>query len=395
MNIVFITPEYVTENNWFGGLSQYLTKISEELAKNSNDRVVVIVPSEQQPQRVNHKNVHVIRVSSRGKWYSRARRWIPIRVLAPFDWLYQSWRCNKVFLEQKFDEKNTIVQYSSYSGMGFFKSKKYKSIVRLSSYQPWIYRESEIPISLSTKLMSFIEKRSCLGADYIFAPSKIIANKFSDLLKRKIDVFETPLPDVEVNMELLPKEFRGMKYLLFFGKLCVLKGVVEISEILYDVLLKYPELNFVFAGKDTLYKGEALSCILQRGAAEFSNRILFVGNLKRDELTSFIKGSYACLLPSRIDNLPNSCLEAMMLRKIVIGTRGASFEQLIDHGRNGFLCEIRSSKTIMECIDALMSMSELEKNDMEEKSFDRVKSLDIITVTTTLRDQMRAIIASK
>jgi glycosyltransferase involved in cell wall biosynthesis len=38
-----------------------------------------------------------------------------------------------------------------------------------------------------------------------------------------------------------------------------------------------------------------------------------------------------------IDNTPNSCLEAMGIGKVVIGTRGASFEELITDGVNGFL----------------------------------------------------------
>jgi glycosyltransferase involved in cell wall biosynthesis len=43
--------------------------------------------------------------------------------------------------------------------------------------------------------------------------------------------------------------------------------------------------------------------------------------------------------PSRVDNCPNTCLEAQALGKIVIGTRQSSLEELVDHGVTGFLAE--------------------------------------------------------
>ena len=43
------------------------------------------------------------------------------------------------------------------------------------------------------------------------------------------------------------------------------------------------------------------------------------------------------MLPSLIDNSPNSCLEAMGLGGVVIGTRGSSLDELITDGVNGFL----------------------------------------------------------
>ncbi len=49
-------------------------------------------------------------------------------------------------------------------------------------------------------------------------------------------------------------------------------------------------------------------------------------------------------LPSRIDNLTNTCIESMALGKVVIGTQGAIFEQLIEDGVNCFLCRIDCKK---------------------------------------------------
>ncbi len=51
-----------------------------------------------------------------------------------------------------------------------------------------------------------------------------------------------------------------------------------------------------------------------------------------------------------IDNFPNACLEAMSLGKAVIGTRGASFDELISDEATGFLVSPNSAPALAEKI---------------------------------------------
>lgn len=69
-----------------------------------------------------------------------------------------------------------------------------------------------------------------------------------------------------------------------------------------------------------------------------------------------------------MDNLPNTCIEAMALGKIVIGTNGASFEQLVDDGKNGYLCERDDPESLFKCMEKVMNMTEEEKNIMGMKA---------------------------
>src|ERR1051326_7456438 len=63
------------------------------------------------------------------------------------------------------------------------------------------------------------------------------------------------------------------------------------------------------------------------------------GTLATRAALSRYRASASVVLPSLIDNLPNSCLEAMGLGRVVIGTKGTSFEELITDEANGFLIE--------------------------------------------------------
>ena len=56
------------------------------------------------------------------------------------------------------------------------------------------------------------------------------------------------------------------------------------------------------------------------------------------------------VLPSLIDNFPNACLEAMGLGKVVIGTVGTSFDELISEGTTGFLVSPNNPEALADKI---------------------------------------------
>ena len=77
-----------------------------------------------------------------------------------------------------------------------------------------------------------------------------------------------------------------------------------------------------------------------------------------------VQNSLACILPSRVDNLPNACIEAMSCGKIVIGTYGASFEQLIKNKYNGLLIQRDSAHALIKAIKYLLELSVQEREQM-------------------------------
>ena len=68
-----------------------------------------------------------------------------------------------------------------------------------------------------------------------------------------------------------------------------------------------------------------------------ADRLVFIGQTPHEQLYPIIAGARLVVLPSLIDNLPNTCLEAMALGRPVIGTIGASFDEVLTEGETGFL----------------------------------------------------------
>ena len=136
---------------------------------------------------------------------------------------------------------------------------------------------------------------------------------------------------------------------------------------------RYPDLYIVYAGYDcglALKNGniQSVSEILKKQNKKYRGRVIYLKHLSHETLFPVIKHSLACVLPSRVDNLPNSCIEAMALGSIVIGTYGASFEQLIKNKENGLLIKRDSAVSLMKAVDYLMHLSQEERQAMREKA---------------------------
>ena len=143
---------------------------------------------------------------------------------------------------------------------------------------------------------------------------------------------------------------------------------------------KYPDLFLVYAGRDLglLQKDgnrQSVAEVLGRQSKKYEGRVIYLGELNREKLFPVVENALACVLPSRIDNLPNSCIEAMAMRRIVIGTYGASFEQLIHNKENGLLIKRDSEVSLKHAIDYLMQLSDEQRLDMQRKAGNTVERL--------------------
>lgn len=96
--------------------------------------------------------------------------------------------------------------------------------------------------------------------------------------------------------------------------------------------------------------------------------MIYLGVLTQQQLYPVIRYAEAVLIPSLVDNLPNACLEALSLDKIVIGTYGTSLEQMIDDGENGFLSEPGDADSLLGAVKKTLNMSRRQKDIMVERN---------------------------
>lgn len=287
-----------------------------------------------------------------------------------------------------------IVQYAGWSGVGFLHSLKCPGILRLSTYSCIQYKQSEI--FTNVKCYSFWERMAGRHADGILCPSKVLGHKFGKDIRKKVVIMETPYDNSVFEDESLYKsKLEGKEYFLFYGQTSIDKGFEVIEDMMVDLLGADRNLFFVVAGWNSPQgKGNAIG-VLKKKLGKDADRFIYLGPVAQSLLFPVIRRAKGVLIPSLIDNLPNSCLEAMYLGQIVIGTYNTSLEQLIENEVNGYLVNPGDKEDLLKAAKKVCRLSEEERLRMVENSKKILKFYEPRYVIGKLEKYYQWIIAQK
>lgn len=379
MKIVYILPEFVTEQE-AGGLATYYDNISRMLADAGH--IITIFVQADVTETVNYYNgITVERVYIDLKGVNPN---IPGSFIRCWSAGLQKALCDSIAMGAQYD----LVQYPNFMGYAIDRIN-IPTVVRISSYRPFLRAADQEEFDVyaeykSIKAPDFIEDIAVLKADAIYGPSVITADYIKKQTGRIVEIIESPYyprSRLDYSLEDNKAWIREKKYAITFGTLKILKGAKLIGDCIFEIMDKCPNLYWVFAGAEMEWidgKGERVSPsqYIREHARQYSERLVFLGKLEHDKLFSYVSAADFCVMPSRVDNLPNTCIEAMSLRKIVIGTIGASFEQLIDDGENGFLIERENREMLIATVCKAYCLDEKKKAEMGMKAEERIKRMN-------------------
>jgi len=98
---------------------------------------------------------------------------------------------------------------------------------------------------------------------------------------------------------------------------------------------------------------------LERFANENKVNVNFLGNIPNHELPQILNRHELFILPSLWEGMPKTLLEAMSCGLPAIGTKIDGTKEVIEHGKNGILCDT-DSNSIREAILRVMNDKELK-----------------------------------
>ncbi len=378
MRVAFITFEYVSEPGYksihgHGGIATSLYRATQSLKDQGHDPLVIVRSNTN--ELIEHEGIPVYRVDVNSRWVNFLQKIKFIRKYVPaIRWMRQSRLYNKRLLEIHKTTPIDIVEHTSFAATGFFRPKNIPSIVRISSLQGLLEDGAN---NNKMFLLEELENKSFQKTDKIIGPSVVAAKLLEKKINRNVQVIEWPFIPLRVAEDdsVYHDALQSKKYFLFIGSIGLLKGVKTIAEILPELFTKYKDLYFVFVGKDDFYNGKPMMNYVWHQSGKYRGRTIYLGVLPHHQLFPIIRKAEAIILPSRVDNLPNTLIEGMTLGKIVVGTQGASFDQLITHEKSGFLCNRDDKEGLLKQLETVLNLDKRNKADIEYAAKERSKDL--------------------
>lgn len=401
MRIAFITPEFVHQSRPDGGLANYLYKISCLLLKSGHDPVIFVAGDSDEERNVDGISVFEVRIPppfrfrrlrqqqvnhstskpevKRQPYRKGSSNSSMCRIIEGLGLLReaQHYRNSTMRIASAFQREHVrrpfdLIQAASYQSLGgaLADTAVVPLVVRVSSYSPLWRSAAGRKKNLLGALTDWLEVRQMQQAAAVFAPSVFLADSIKRLEGVDCKVVRTPfwIPCVEEDPTLYLEQLAGYKYLLFFGNLGPIKGADLLTQALPGLLEENRALHAVFAGSDgRLPDGSSTSNYIMSHNASFAERIHLLGCLNRERLYPVIRGAHLVVLPSRVDNYPNTCLKAQALGKIVIGTHGTSLDEMVEDGVTGFLAQVGSVDSLSKSISRALQLSEEQRMRMESE----------------------------
>ena len=169
---------------------------------------------------------------------------------------------------------------------------------------------------------------------------------------------------------------------LFLGKICNEKGIFELVEVI-------DENNNSLIGKMKLIIGgngetNRLERIIKD--KKLDEIIQFVGWVNGEKKIEALNKSHVYILPSHIEVLPISILEAMSYHLPIISTRVGAIPDIVINNKNGFLVNPRDKDALKNAISEMISFTPEKREKMGQQSFNLVQPYLSFHVEKILED---------
>ncbi len=341
--IAFLTPEYATEHTRGGGLGAYVQRMARALVAHGHE-VEVFTTDDETPHREERDGAILHRVPG-----ARSLRWVRAllrlcrmlglrRAALPLIAAVEAFRLARALAARERARGFDAVQSSEYRATGLFVSG------RARRGRPHLVRASNDEAELAAHNGGDVRQRSWLDAlqrrclrraDVAYAPSRFLAEHYAARHGIELRVLRPPaFADSELGPP--PDEPLPKRYFVHFGQLTPAKGTPDLAAALPRVWEQAPDFEMVWVGSDRAGR-------LPEWRARWGPRrrqVHWLGQLPRPALRAVVAAAEAAVLPSRFDNLPNTVIECLELGVPVIGTHGASVDELVEPGRGGALVPV-------------------------------------------------------
>jgi len=347
----FLTSEFISEKRSGGGLGNYLNRITQAL-KQCGHQPEVFVVSAATPTVIDFNGIRVERLPLQQnlplKLFAKLQTRLNLFPQAPWGgphaYLAFAHTLAQGFLRRHRQHPFDFVQSTNCHASGLFlpRSLSCPHLVRLSSKRD-LWFGSDGRTGRGAQWMIALERRCIRRADMAYAPSQFLADQCrQDRWRADVQVLRPPI-FLDTQPQPQPPCALPQRYLIHFGQFGERKGSFALARALCQVWQHNPEVKMVWAGRP-ICPGDYEYC--HRLWGNHAPNVLWLGALEKSALYTVLSGAIAAVLPSKIDNLPNTAIESLMLNVPVIGFNGGSIDELVEPNVSGTLVPMDDTEAL-------------------------------------------------
>lgn len=207
------------------------------------------------------------------------------------------------------------------------------------------------------------EKMSFRNADFFCAVSQYVADRTRALLgiHNPIEIIPNPV-DTELFSPMQNNEDHEL--IVFVGTVCEKKGIRQLIQAFPLILEAHPSARLLVIGRDQYDKGLGISFteyIINNIKPDVLSHIIFLGAMKHDDIPAILNNAALCIYPSHMEAMPIAWLEGLAMGKTVVASRTGPGPEIIEHGKNGLLCNPHDPHDIAEKIIYALGNADLRK----------------------------------
>lgn len=236
------------------------------------------------------------------------------------------------------------------------------TVVKLHGPMEIVREANNLPDDRAFRCLAGWEREQTLLADCVSSPSRHLAEEMArrwGLDLKRIEVIPYPI-DAALFSPGAKDRPNDPPVILFVGRIEPNKGADVLFKAIPHVLSQHPSVRFRFVGSDTpsgkggnSYATEQMNEL----PGHCRSNIEWVGPKPRNELVGEYRRARVFCIPSRFDNFPNTCLEAMACGVAVVGSDAGGIREMIAPNDAGILFPVGDSDRLSEALVELLSSS--------------------------------------
>ena len=267
-------------------------------------------------------------------------------------------------------------------GLGLGPQRQPPIIVHLHSPSAMIFEHNDWDKTLVDYLpLTQLEEFTIRAADSLICPSSYLARGVTQrfgLSPACVTVLRYPMGETP----LLPRTSQALARdaICYVGRLELRKGVVEWVDAAVKVAATNQRVSFHFFGSDTSLDGgssgeSVLAHLKRRIPRALRRRFYFHGAQSREQLSLHLVEFSMAVVPSRWENLPYTCIEAMATGLPVLVSPHGGMAELIVDGESGWVAREGSPAGLAEALTRALAATPTERAVMGARASHAVRQV--------------------